>query len=159
MGIGFRAWILRRDPRQVVVRRTGRVSVAACLVFYVAYYLVDNPVMATYGLFSAVALGFLSQIPGPAVRRSLTLLRSVPVALLLVTAGTLVAGNIWAATAGILVFGFVIAYSAAGGPVLGGLGTGLQLFFILACFPPYAPDTLISRLVGVGVWACSRSPS
>jgi hypothetical protein len=49
----------------------------------------------------------------------------------------------------VLVFGFVIAFAGAGGPGLAGVAAGLQLFFILACFPPYAPQTLGSRLIGV----------
>ncbi len=133
------------------MRRAVRVAAVACVGFYVCYYLVDDPVMATYALFAAVAMGFLSQIPGPAVRRSVTLLWSLPVALLLVTVGTLLAGNLWAATAGMLVFGFLIAYAGVGGPRLVGLTAGMQLFFILPCFPPYAPDTLTSRLFGVCV--------
>ncbi len=127
------------------------MTVVACLGFYVCYYLVDEPVMATYALFAVVAMGVMSQIAGPGAHRSLVLLRSLPVALVLVAAGTLVAGNVWAATAGVLAFGFVIAYSAAGGPLLAGLATGLQLFFVLACFPPYAPDTLTARVIGVCV--------
>ena len=127
------------------------MTVVACLGFYVCYYLVDRSVMASYALFAAVSMGFLAQIPGPGAYRSLVLLRSLPVCLVLVAAGTLLAGNVWAATAGVLVFGFVIAYSAAGGPTLAGLATGLQLFFILACFPPYASDTLTERLIGVFV--------
>jgi hypothetical protein len=74
-----------------------------------------------------------------------------PVACLLVTAGTLPAGNAWAATAGMFVFGFFIAYASVGGPRLVGLTAGMQLLFILPCFPPYAPNTLPSRLIGVCV--------
>ncbi len=151
MEIGFRAWLFRRDPDLLAVRRAGRVTVVACLGFYVCYYLVHDPVMATYSLFAAIAMGFLSQIPGPGARLALTLLGAMPVALLLVAAGTMLAGTLWAATAGMLAFGFLIAYLSVGGPRLVGLSAGLQLFFILACFPPYAPDTLTSRLVGVCV--------
>jgi uncharacterized membrane protein YccC len=151
MAIGVRAWFLRRDPGLFAIRRAARVAAVACVGFYVGRYFVHDPVMATYALFAAVAMGFLSQISGPAARRSVTLLWSLPVAWLLVAAGTLVAGNLWAATAGMLVFGFFIAYAGVGGPRLVGLTAGMQLFFILPCFPPYAPDTLISRIVGVSV--------
>lgn len=108
MEVGFRAWLLRRDPDLLAVRRAGRVTVVACLGFYVCYYLVDRPVMATFALFAAVATGFLSQVPGPDAHRSVVLLRSLPLAVVLVTAGTLLAGDVWAATAGVLVVGFVI---------------------------------------------------
>lgn len=151
MAIGFRAWLLRRDPGLPAVRRAGRVAVVACAGFYVCYYLLDQPVMATYALFAAVAMGVLSQIPGSGAHRRLVLLRSLPVALGLVTIGTLLAGDVWAAFTGVFIFGFVIAYSGVGSPTLAGLGTGLQLFIILACFPPYAPDTLPARLIGVCV--------
>jgi Fusaric acid resistance protein-like len=144
-----REWLRRRDPDLVAVRRAARITIVASVAFYVPYYVLRNPDMATYGLFSAVAMGFLAQLPGPARRESVTVLRALPVALLLVTAGTLLAGNLWAAAAGVLVTGFVIAFAGAGGPGLAGVAAGLQLFFILACFPPYAAQTLGSRLIGV----------
>jgi len=131
------------------VRRAGRLTVVASLSFYIPYYVLGNRDIATYGLFSSVAMGFLAQIPGPARRRSRTLLRSLPIALVLVATGTLLAGDLWAAIAGVLAFGFVIAFGAAGGPSLAAIAPGLQLFFILACFPPYAPQTLPFRLIGV----------
>jgi hypothetical protein len=151
MAVGVQAWLLRRDPGLSAIRRAVRVTAVGCVGFYGARYLLHNPVMAIYALFAAVAMGFLSQIPGPARRRSATLLWSAPVAGLLVTVGTLLAGNLWTATAGMLVFGFFIAFAGVGGPRLVGLAAGMQLFFILPCFPPYAPATLGSRIAGVAV--------
>ncbi len=151
MVVGARRWLLRRDPGLLAVRRAVRIATVACFGFYICRYLLDDPVMATYTLFAVVALGFLSQIPGTAAQRAVTLVWSAPVACLLVTIGTLLAGSLWAATAGMLVFGFVIAYAGVGGPRLVGLASGMQLLFILPCFPPYAPQTLSSRLIGVCV--------
>lgn len=50
-----------------------------------------------------------------------------------------------------LVVGFLLAFAAVGGPRPAGVGPGLQLFYILACFPPYAPDTLGQRLSGLTI--------
>ncbi|GIH03925.1 hypothetical protein Rhe02_19920 [Rhizocola hellebori] len=151
MVVGVRQWLLRRDAGLLAVRRAVRVAAVACAVFYFCRYLVGDPAMATYAIFATVALGFLSQIPGSATQRALTLLWSAPVACLLVTIGTLLAGHLWAATAGMLVFGFFIAFAGVGGPRLVGLASGMQLLFILPCFPPYSPDALGSRLIGVCV--------
>jgi hypothetical protein len=48
-----------------------------------------------------------------------------------------------------LVLGFAVSYAGVGGPRVVGLVNGLQLLYILACFPPYAPGTLGERLLGL----------
>ncbi|MBC3839338.1 FUSC family protein [Streptacidiphilus sp. 4-A2] len=48
-----------------------------------------------------------------------------------------------------LVVGFVLAFGAAAGPRLAGATPGLQLLYILPCFPPYAPQDLGERLGGM----------
>jgi uncharacterized membrane protein YccC len=68
---------------------------------------------------------------------------------ILVTAGTFAAVNVWVASAGMLVVGFLVSYLAIGGPRLAGLSTGLLLMYILPSFPPYAPQALDSRLIAV----------
>ena len=52
-----------------------------------------------------------------------------------------------------LVVGFAIAYAGAGGPRVVGAANGLQLLYILPSFPPYAPESLGSRLIGL-ILAC-----
>ncbi|MFF3460746.1 FUSC family protein [Streptomyces sp. NPDC002730] len=105
--------------------------------------------MATYAIFGAVAMGVLAHVPGPPSRRARTLLAAVPAGCVLVTAGTLLAVDTWLAAGGMLVLGFAVAYAAVGGPRLVGLATGLHLFYMLSCFPPYLPETLVSRLIGL----------
>ena len=70
---------------------------------------------------------------------------------MLVTAGTLAAVNTVVAATGMLVVGFVVAYAGVGGPRIVGIANGLQLFYILPCFPPFAPDTLDHRIAGLVV--------
>src|SRR5262245_13387332 len=146
-----RQWLPRRDPGLVAVRRALRVTIVACVAFYVCRYVVGNIAIATYALFATIALGYLSQIAGSARRRATTLLWCIPVACALVVAGSLVARYLWTATLGMLVFGFLIAYAGVGGPRLVGLTAGMQLMFILPGFPPYVPGELLFRLIGVVV--------
>jgi uncharacterized membrane protein YccC len=47
------------------------------------------------------------------------------------------------------VLGFVVSLVGVGGPRLVGLAAGLQLLYILPCFPPYQPDALGWRLAGL----------
>ncbi|MER5184289.1 FUSC family protein [Streptomyces sp. NPDC002896] len=129
-------------------RRAVRVTVAAVAAFYICLYGLHQPVTATYGLFAAVAMAGLSRIPGTGRQRAAVVLRVLPVGWVLVTAGTLLAVNTWAAVAGMLVIGFLLAFAAAAGPRLAGAAPGLQLLYILPCFPPYAPETLGERLIG-----------
>ncbi|MGQ0575780.1 MAG: FUSC family protein [Pseudonocardia sp.] len=145
------SWLRRHDPDLTAVRRAGRVTVAGCVGFYVCLYLLDDAALATYAVFGAVSLGVLSDVTGTPTQRTRAYLGALPVGLALVTAGTLLAVNVWAAVAGMLVFGFAVAYSAVGGPRLAGLANGLQLLYILPCFPPYDPGSLPSRLAGLTV--------
>ncbi|MFC9330685.1 FUSC family protein [Kitasatospora sp. NPDC057015] len=145
------AWLRRRDPRLTAVHRALRVTLVACAAFYACRYGLHDDTMATYGLFAVVAAGVLSQLGGGAADRARTLLAVLPASYLLVTAGTLLAVRAWSAALGMLVIGFAVAYGSVGGPRLVGLANGLQLFYILPCFPPYAPQALASRLAGVTI--------
>jgi len=78
-------WLRRHDPGLLTVRRAGRVTLVACGGFYFCRYGLNNPVMAPYALFGAVALGMLSQIPGSPRQRARTLFAVLPVAWLLIT--------------------------------------------------------------------------
>jgi len=145
------AWVRRRDPQLVAVRRAARVTLVACLGFYLCRYALGNAAMAPYALFGAVALGALSQIPGSPPQQARTLLAVLPVGWLLVTLGTLLSVTNWAATAGMFVFGFAVSFVGVGGPRLVGLAAGMQLLNILPCFPPFDPGALPSRLAGVTI--------
>ncbi|MFI8215766.1 FUSC family protein [Streptomyces sp. NPDC085932] len=130
-------------------RRALRVTVAAAVGFYPALYLLDRPVAAVYALFAPIAFGLLSPVPGSGRGRAGTVLRALPGAAALTALGTVLAVSTWSAVAGMLAVGFVLTFGAACGPRLSGTVPGLQLFYILACFPPYAPDTLPQRLTGM----------
>jgi uncharacterized membrane protein YccC len=143
------SWLRRHDPQLLAVRRAARVTLVACLGFYFCRYVLNQPAMAPYALFGAVALGALSQIPGTPRRRARTLLLVLPVAWVLVTLGTLLSVGTIAATAGMFVLGFAVSYAGVGGPRLAGLTAGMQLLYILPCFPPYDPGSLPYRLAGV----------
>ena len=56
----------------MVIRRAARVTLVACLGFYLCEYVFDRPAMAPYALFGAVALGALSTIPGSPRQRAKT---------------------------------------------------------------------------------------
>jgi uncharacterized membrane protein YccC len=144
-------WLRRRDPSLTAVRRAGRVTVAACVAFYTCRYLIDDPTTALYALFAAIALGGLSEVTGRPAERTRIYAVSLVVAGVLVTLGTLLAVTTWTAVLGMLAVGFLVAYAGVGGPRVAGVVNGLQLFYVLPCFPPYAPDTLGQRLLGVGL--------
>ncbi|AWL90156.1 hypothetical protein BF14_033235 [Streptomyces griseus] len=135
--------------RATVLRRAVRVTVAASVGFYPLLYGAGLPVAALYALFAPVAMGLLSVVPGSGPQRASVMLRGLPPALVLATLGTLLAVDTWAAVGGMLLIGFLLAFVAVAGPRPAGIAPGLQLFYILACFPPYAPDTLTERLAGL----------
>ncbi|MFJ4339626.1 FUSC family protein [Streptomyces sp. NPDC088915] len=135
--------------------RTGRhaahVTAATAAGFYPALHLLDRPVAGIYALFTPIAFGILSPLPGAGRERAATVLRAVPAAAVLVVLGTVLAVGTWPAVAGMLAVGFALAFGAACGPRIAGAAPGLQLFYILACFPPYEPGTLPQRLAGLVV--------
>ncbi|GHB48240.1 hypothetical protein GCM10010377_43900 [Streptomyces viridiviolaceus] len=131
------------------VRRAVRVALAAAAGFYPAVHLLDLPSAAVYALFAPIALGILSPLSGSPRRRAGTVLSALPAAAALTALGTVLAAATAPAVAGMLLVGFVLTFGAAVGPRIAGVAPGLQLFYILACFPPYAPDTLPQRLTGL----------
>ncbi|MBL7258347.1 FUSC family protein [Paractinoplanes lichenicola] len=143
------AWVRGRDPQLVVVRRAVRVTLVACLGFYFCRYVLGSAAMAPYALFGTVALGALSQIPGSPKQRARTLVAVLPVGWGLVALGTMLSFNTVAAAAGMFVLGFAVSFVGVGGPRLVGLAAGMQLLYILPCFPPYDPGSLPERLAGL----------
>jgi hypothetical protein len=138
------------SPERVhAARRAVRITVAATAGFYPAVYALDEPVVAMYALFTPIALGILSPLPGSGRDRARVVLRVLPVALALTALGTALAVATAPAVAGMVLVGFVLTFAGAGGPAPAGVAPGLQLFYILACFPPYVPDTLPERLAGL----------
>ncbi|WP_460061714.1 FUSC family protein [Streptomyces sp. YKOK-I1] len=132
-----------------ILHRSVRVTVASATGFYLFLYGLDEPVLALYALFAPIALGLLSAVPGSGRQRAEVMLKALPVGLALVALGTALAVRTWAAVLGMLVVGFLLAFAAVAGPRPAGAAPGLQLFYILACFPPYAPQTLGLRLAGL----------
>ncbi|MGW4320470.1 hypothetical protein ACWEMW_14935 [Streptomyces sp. NPDC004684] len=142
-----------RFPRDYAApgRDAVRITLVVASVFYVFRYGLDRPVTATYALFAAIALGGLSKIPGTGRQRARTVVRLLPVSWVLVAVGTYLSVRTWSAVAGMLVVGFLLAFSAVGGPRWAGAAPGLQLLYILPSFPPYDPGTLGARLAGTTV--------
>lgn len=129
------------------------MTVAAAAGFYPALYAFDRPVVAIYALFAAVAFGVLSPLPGSGRERARAVLYALAPAAALTALGTALAVATAPAVAGMLVVGFVLTFASACGPRVAGAAPGLQLFYILACFPPYAPGTLPQRLAGLAAGA------
>ncbi|MEU8782335.1 FUSC family protein [Streptomyces sp. NPDC048637] len=133
---------------RTVVGNAVRVTTASCAAFYLCRYGLGLTVMSVYAAFTVVSLGALARIPGSGRQRAMTTLTAIPAGLVLVTLGTLLAVQTWAAVLGMLAIGFMVAYAGTTGPRIAGAAPGMQLLYILPCFPPYAPDFLGQRLAG-----------
>ncbi|WP_285653611.1 FUSC family protein [Actinomycetospora sp. NBRC 106375] len=144
-------WLVRRDPGLVATRKAARVAVVATVAFMLCRYGAGSPTAATYAAFGAIGFGVLSQVVGTPRERTRTLAGCFVTGTVLLTIGTLLAGSTWAATAGMLVVGVVVAFLPIGGPRPAGVANGLQLLYILPSFPPFAPDTLPERVLGLAL--------
>lgn len=129
----------KADPGLLSFKRAVRVGIAGLTGFYVFLYGFDNPLTGVYSMFTAIALGGLSSVAGTPKQRTGTLLGAAVIGLGLAAAGTWTAVNDGAAAGGMLVVGIVVTFAGIGGPRVVGVANGLQLFYILACFPPYLP--------------------
>ncbi|MFD4263742.1 FUSC family protein [Streptomyces sp. NPDC058534] len=134
-------------------RRAVRVSVASAAGFYPAAYLLDQPVLALYALFTPIAFGVLSPLPGSGRHRAGSVLRAAPAAAALIALGTALAVTTWASAVGMLLVALILTFGSVCAPRLASVAPGLQLCYILACFPPYAPATLPERLAGLALGA------
>ncbi|MDD7923312.1 FUSC family protein [Actinomycetospora chibensis] len=144
-------WLLRHDPGLAASRRAARVAVVATVAFMLTRYGLGSPTIAVYAVFGAIGFGVLSQVVGTPRERTRTLAACFVAGSVLVTLGTLLAGSTAAATIGMLVVGVVVAFLPTGGPRAAGVASGLQLLYILPSFPPYAPETLPGRLLGLAI--------
>ncbi len=144
-------WLLRRDPGLVATRRAPRIAIAASLGFLACRYGLGSPTMAVYAVFGVLGFGVFSEIPGTPAQRTRTILCCCLAGLVLVSIGSLLAVNTWAATVGVLVIGVAVALLALGGPRAAGVVVGLHLLYILPSFPPFAPGELPLRLAGLVV--------
>ncbi|MFJ1969600.1 FUSC family protein [Streptomyces sp. NPDC087903] len=143
--------MVRKVAWTTLLRPAVQTTVAAATGFYLCLYGFKEPVAALYALFAPIALGPLSSITGSGRQRARVMLCALPFGLALVALGTALAAATWTAVAGMAIVGFVLGFAPAGGPRSAGAAPGLQLFYILACFPPYAPQTLPARLAGASV--------
>jgi uncharacterized membrane protein YccC len=146
---GLRKWLEVKDPGLVAVKHAVRVTLAACLAFYFSLYVLNDSQMATFASFGCIAFGAFSEVTGEPWERTKTYAVGLLAGIILVTLGTALAVNTWAAVAGMFVVGFAIAYAGVGGPRVVGVANGLQLLYILPSFPPYLPEALGSRLTGL----------
>ena len=144
---GLRDWLKSKDPGLVAVKRAVRVTLAHASPFTSAStcsmtrrWQPSPPLVAS----PLVRCQRSPANPGSAPKS--TALRYWPAS---AVSGTVLAVNTWAAVAGMLVVGFAIAYAGVGGPRVVGAANGLQLLYILPSFPPYAPESLGSRLIGL----------
>ncbi|MFJ4189266.1 FUSC family protein [Kitasatospora sp. NPDC089509] len=143
--------LLRGDEARGTFRRALWLVLAGCTGFYVLDYGFGRPQMALYSVFGALPLVLFAKLPGPPRARARVLLTVLPVAWLMVTAGTLLAVTDWAAALGLLVVGFLASLLEVVGPRAAVLAAAVQLYYVLPCFPPYEPDQLGYRLGGITV--------
>ncbi len=144
-------WLLRRDPGLAATRRAVRIAVAASIGFLACRYGLGEPTVAVYAVFGVLGFGVFSDISGTPAQRTRTILCCALAGVVLVSVGTLLAVNTWAATAGVLVAGVMVALLALGGPRSAGVVIGLHLLYILPSFPPFTPVELPLRLLGLAI--------
>ena len=119
---GLRDWLRSKDP--LPCHQTRCAGDSGCVRrLYFSLYVLDDTQMATFAAFGCIALGALSEVTGEPWERTKTYGAALLASIGLVSLGTALAVNTWAAVAGMLVVGFAIAYAGVGGPRVVGAPT------------------------------------
>ena len=140
----------RADPGFAALRRAARAALVIPITFGFSLLVLREPQNIIFVVFGCFALLIMSDFGGLRPPRALAYLTATLVGAILVAAGTLFSSVTGLAAAGMLVVGFVIAFSRVFGGYVAAAQTGMLLSYVLAVSIPAPPSAIPARVAG---WA------
>jgi uncharacterized membrane protein YccC len=141
-------WIRRKDPGLLAIRRSVRAGVTVPAVFGLTHLLSSNPQVSLFGAFGSFSLLLLVDFPGRFRTRLFSYVVLWVVGSGLITLGTVISTDKWAAVAVMAVVGFGVLFAGIVSPQVAAASTATLLVFVL----PVAvaqPDAAVGpRLIG-----------
>ncbi|HEY0492742.1 MAG TPA: FUSC family protein [Candidatus Dormibacteraeota bacterium] len=138
------------DPGFAALRRAARAALVIPLTFGFSVLVLRESQAVIFVVFGCFALLVMSDFGGLRPPRALAYLAATLVGAILVAVGTIFSSITVVAAAGMLVLGFVIAFSRVFGGYVAAAQTGMLLSYVLAVSIPAAPSAVPAR---VGGWA------
>jgi len=138
------------DPGFAALRRAARAAVVIPITFGFSVLVLREPQNVIFVVFGCFALLIMSDFGGLRPPRALAYLTATLVGAVLVAAGTVFSSITLLAAAGMLLVGFVIAFSRVFGGYVAAAQTGMLLSYVLAVSIPAPPSAIPAR---VGGWA------
>jgi hypothetical protein len=147
----FGALFAAHDPGLTALRRAVRAAIIMPGSFALCLKVIDNPVMAAFAAFGAIATLVLVDFRGTIADRARSQISLVLGCMVLVSLGTVCSRSTLAAVLVMAVLGAVIVFSAVLSSVLAAATTALLLAFILPVSLPGPVSEIPDRIAGWGL--------
>lgn len=148
-------WLRVHDRDYVALRRAGRAAIVMPSVFAISLKVIDNPTVALFTAFGAIAQLVLVGFAG-ATRNRLEAQAALAIAgAVLISLATLASHQVWLAAVSMALVTFVVIFLGIVSSVIAVASTALLLAFILPVATPAPLSELPDRLYG---WGLHRGP-
>ena len=147
----FGALFAAHDPGLGALRRAVRAAIVMPGCFALCLKVIDNPAMAAFAAFGAIATLVLVDFRGTIADRARSQVSLVVGCMVLVSLGTVCSRSTVAAVLVMAVLGTVIVFSAVVSSVFAGATTALLLAFILPVSLPGPVSEIPDRIAGWGL--------
>jgi uncharacterized membrane protein YccC len=144
------AWVRRKDPGLLAIRRSGRAAVVMPSVFGLTHLLFSSPQVSLFGAFGSFALLLLVDFPGRPRARLVSYVALFFVGGCFVALGTVVSTNKVASVAAMAAVGFAVLLAGIVSPQAATASTAAIVTFVLPVAVAQPAAAIGPRLVG---WA------
>ncbi|MEU3794475.1 FUSC family protein [Streptomyces fructofermentans] len=149
------SWLRDHDPEWAATRRAARTAIVMPALFALCSQVIGSGTMATFAAFGSFAMLLLVEFTGPMAQRLRAQLGLAAAWAVLISLGTLVAGEMWLAVCVTVVVGFLVLFAGVVSSVLAGASTALLLGFVLPVASAAPVSVLPERLAGAGLAAAA----
>ena len=147
---GVAAWVRKRDPGLLTLKRSARAAVTMPTVFGLTYALFSNPQVSLFGAFGSFALLLLVDFPGRFRMRLISYMTLLLVGGCFIALGTVISTHKLVAVLVMAVVGFGVLFAGILSPQAATASTATLLIFVLPVAVAQPAAAAGPRLIG---WA------
>jgi uncharacterized membrane protein YccC len=147
------AWLRRRDPGFVVLRRATRTAIVMPAMFALGVEVIGNPMLSTFVAFGSFAMLLLVDFAGPMRARLQNQALLALTGAAFVCVGTLASRSAWLAAVAMTAVALGVLFAGVVSSALAGATTSLLLAFVLPVSLSAPASAIPDRLAGWGLAA------
>jgi uncharacterized membrane protein YccC len=147
------AWLRRRDPGFVVLRRATRTAIVMPAMFALGAEVIGNPMLSTFAAFGSFGMLLLVDFAGPMRVRLQNQALLALTGAAFVCVGTLASRSAWLAAVAMAIVALGVLFAGVVSSALAGATTSLLLAFILPVSLSAPASAIPDRLAGWGLAA------